>query len=59
MERVRMELVHQQPNGVEVSINEQLIALKLADKAEESYLSKVRLINGCVASPLGNKDLLS
>lgn len=39
-QRVRLELVHHQSNGMEVSINQQLISLMLADKAEETYLSK-------------------
>ena len=40
-DRVRLELVQQLANGAEASINDQLIKLKLADKAEETYLSKV------------------
>ena len=38
---VRLELVQRLANGAEASINDHLIKLKLADKAEESYLSKV------------------
>lgn len=40
-DRVRLELVQQLANGAEASISDQLIKLKLADKAEETYLSKV------------------
>ncbi|KAK7505535.1 hypothetical protein BaRGS_00003280 [Batillaria attramentaria] len=37
---VRLELIERMPNGREICLNEQLVSLKIADKAEESYLSK-------------------
>ncbi|KAK7104950.1 ATP-dependent RNA helicase TDRD9-like [Littorina saxatilis] len=58
---VRVELVQSTPGGAEVSISEQLIHLKLADKAEESFLSKQdhewRVLEATAASGPRDRDI--
>ena len=43
---VRVDLVVPGRQGGEVSLSDHLVKLRLADKAEESFLSKVRLPPG-------------
>lgn len=38
---VRLKMFERLPNGREIVVNEQLVNLQFADKAEEPYLSKV------------------